>query len=119
MLPSSPLFTVASFPLRLNFSFLSVVFLFKMVTRFLSTETPKQEKLQRGKLSTVDLLVVTNLDHLIFILKILFTFFYLNEEANCTERSPLVSCVKPLTPPSTRIGISPAKDAFSLLLSIS
>jgi hypothetical protein len=45
-----------------------------MVARFLSTEIPKQEKLQRGKFSTVDLLVVTSLDQLILKLEILFTF---------------------------------------------
>jgi hypothetical protein len=46
-------------------------------------------------LGTVDLLVLTNLEHLIFILKTLFTFFYktryLNEEVNRTEPSPSVS----------------------------
>jgi hypothetical protein len=42
----------------------------------------------------VDFLVLTNMDLLIFILKILFTFLqtsYLNEEVNCTEPSPSVS----------------------------
>jgi hypothetical protein len=46
----------------------------------------------RGRLSTVDLLVLTSLDQLNFILKIIFTFF--NEEVkevNCTEFSPSVS----------------------------
>jgi hypothetical protein len=48
-------------------------------------------------LTTVDLLVLTSLDQLLFILKILFTLFlfykpgYLNEEVNCTEPSPSVS----------------------------
>ncbi len=42
----------------------------------------------KGKLSTVDLLVLTSSDQLILILKIWFIFFYktsnLNEEINCT-----------------------------------
>jgi len=46
-------------------------------------------------LRTVDLLVLTGLDLLLFILKILFNFFcktsYLNEEINCTDSSPSVS----------------------------
>jgi hypothetical protein len=45
-----------------------------------------------GRLSTVDLLVLTSLDQLLFILKIVFTFFYktsyLNEEVNGIEPSP-------------------------------
>jgi len=43
-----------------------------------------------GRLSTVDLLVLTSLNLLLFILKILFTFFYktsLKEEVNGTELS--------------------------------
>jgi hypothetical protein len=42
----------------------------------------------RGKLSTVDLLVLTSLDQLILILPTSYTFFktsYLNEEAYCTK----------------------------------
>ncbi len=39
-----------------------------------------------------DFLILTSLDQLLFILKILFTFFtktgYLNLEVNCTEPSP-------------------------------
>ncbi len=43
----------------------------------------------RGRLSTVDLHVLTSLNQLIFKLKILFTLFTkLNEEVNCTESSP-------------------------------
>jgi hypothetical protein len=46
----------------------------------------------KGRHSTVDLLVLTSRDQLIFILNILFSFFYktscLNEEGNCTELSP-------------------------------
>jgi len=48
----------------------------------------------RGRLSTVDLLVLTSLDKLLFILKYYFPFYktsYLNEEVNCTEPSPSVS----------------------------
>jgi hypothetical protein len=47
----------------------------------------------RGRHSTVDLLVLTNLYQLLSILKILFTFFktsYLNEEVNLSEPSPSV-----------------------------
>ncbi len=48
-----------------------------------------------GRISRVDLLVLTNLDQLIFILNILFTFFhktsYLNEKSKCTEPSLPVS----------------------------
>ncbi len=48
-----------------------------------------------GRLSTDDLLVLTSLDVLIFILKISVTFFYktnyLEEEVNRTELSPSVS----------------------------
>ncbi len=61
----------------------------------------EQEKLLPGKpfwrerLNTVDLLVLTCLDQLLIILKILFTFFtvtsYINVEVNCTEPSPFVS----------------------------
>ncbi len=60
----------------------------------------------RGRLSTVDLLVPTSLDQLLFISKILFTFFlkkktiYPNEEVNCTEPSrsvilPWLKCFAP------------------------
>jgi hypothetical protein len=57
------------------------------------------ESLLRGKalstVSTVDLLELTSLDELLFILKILLTFVTktscLNEEANCTRPSPFVS----------------------------
>jgi len=48
----------------------------------------------RGKLSTVDLLVLTCEDQLLFIANIIFIFkktCYLNEEVKCTEPSPLVS----------------------------
>jgi hypothetical protein len=42
----------------------------------------------RGRLSTVDLLVLTNVDQQSFVLKMSFTFFYktsyLNKEVNCT-----------------------------------
>ncbi len=45
----------------------------------------------RERISTVDLLVLTSLDQLLFLLWILFIFFYktsyLNEEVNCTEAS--------------------------------
>jgi hypothetical protein len=50
---------------------------------------------RRESLSTLYLLVVTSLDHLHFLLTILFVSFnktsYLNKEANCTEHFPLVS----------------------------
>jgi hypothetical protein len=45
-------------------------------------------------ISTVDLLVLTSLDHLLFIVKLYFFLFYkttyLNEEVNRTEPSPSV-----------------------------
>ncbi len=44
----------------------------------------------KGRPSTVDLRVLTSLDQLILILKILFSFIktsFLNEEVNCTEPS--------------------------------
>jgi hypothetical protein len=47
----------------------------------------------RGRLSTVDSLVITSLDQLLVILNTLFTFYktrYLNEEVSSTEPSPLV-----------------------------
>ncbi len=43
----------------------------------------------RGRLSTLDLLVLTGLDQLIFVLKILYKFFI--KQATCTEPSPSVS----------------------------
>jgi hypothetical protein len=47
-----------------------------------------------GRLSTVDLIVLTSLDQLLFILKLYFSIFakktYLNEEVNRTEPSNLV-----------------------------
>jgi hypothetical protein len=48
---------------------------------------------RRERLSTVDLLVLTSLYQLLFILKILFTFLtsYFNEEVNCPEPSSLLS----------------------------
>ncbi len=46
-----------------------------------------------GGLSTIDFHVLTSLDQLLFILKILITYFYktnnLNEEVNCTKPSVL------------------------------
>jgi hypothetical protein len=39
----------------------------------------------------VDLQVLSSLDQLLFILKILLKTSYLYEEVNCTEPSPLVS----------------------------
>jgi hypothetical protein len=57
-------------------------------------ECLSREVLLKGRLSTVDLLVLTSFDQLLFILKILFNLFskisYLNEEANSTEPSPSV-----------------------------
>ncbi len=43
-----------------------------------------------GRISTIDLLVLTNLDQLILVLNIFFLFYktsYLNKEVNCTEPS--------------------------------
>jgi hypothetical protein len=48
----------------------------------------------RGRISTVDLLVLTSLDEVLFNLKLYFPFFtkttYLNEEVNCTDPFPSV-----------------------------
>ncbi len=47
-----------------------------------------------GRLTNVDLLVLTSVDQLPFQLKMLYFFYktsYLNEEVNCTEASPSVS----------------------------
>jgi hypothetical protein len=46
-----------------------------------------------GKLGTVDLLVPTRSDELVFVLKLYLSFFtttYLNEEVNCTKPFPSV-----------------------------
>jgi hypothetical protein len=53
-------------------------------------QTAIRETLSKGRrLSTVDLLVLTGLDHLLFLMKIVFTFLYkiryLNEEVNRIE----------------------------------
>jgi hypothetical protein len=62
-------------------------------------QRPNQGKLtERGRVRTVDLLVLTSLDQLIYIIKILFTFFktsYLGEEVNCTEPRPFSWCLWP------------------------
>jgi hypothetical protein len=54
-----------------------------------------EKSYRRGGLSTVDLRVLASLDQLLFIMKILFTFFYKttypNEKVNCTELSLTVS----------------------------
>ncbi len=42
----------------------------------------------RGRLSTVDLLILTSLDPLIFILNLFYKTRYLNEEVNSSEPSP-------------------------------
>ncbi len=53
-----------------------------------------REALLRGRISTIDLLVLTNLDQLLSILKLYFSVFthqpIFNEEVNCTEPSPSV-----------------------------
>ncbi len=53
-----------------------------------------REPLLKGRLSTVDLLVLTSLYQMLLIMQTLFTFFnktsYLEEEVNCTESSPSV-----------------------------
>ncbi len=59
-------------------------------------ETEKQEILTERalRISTVHLLMLTNLDRLIFTMKIFHLCYktrYLNEEVNCTEPSPSVS----------------------------
>jgi hypothetical protein len=86
-----------SFPDALN-----VLMLSKLVTGFENIFDNESVVIQRagksywgGRLNTIDLLLLTSLDQLIFMLKILFQFFYktsyLNEEVNCTEPSPSVS----------------------------
>jgi hypothetical protein len=53
----------------------------------------------RGRLSTVDLLVLTSLDHLLFKSKMLFTFF--TKQANLMRRSTVSSLPPQLVFPST------------------
>jgi hypothetical protein len=54
-----------------------------------------REPLLKGRLSTVDLLVLTSLDQLLLIVQTHYLHFYKtsypNEEVNCTEPSPSVS----------------------------
>ncbi len=48
----------------------------------------------RGRLSTVDLLLLTGLDRLLFLVKMVYLHYktsYFNEEVTCTEPSSLVS----------------------------
>ena len=49
---------------------------------------------QRGRICTIDLLILTSLDQLLLILKLWFILFYwtnyLNEVVKCTEPSPSV-----------------------------
>jgi hypothetical protein len=55
--------------------------------------TQGRESLLKGKISTVDLLVLISLDHLFFILKLHLTFYIktnLNENVNNTGTSPSV-----------------------------
>jgi hypothetical protein len=51
-----------------------------------------REALLKGRISTVDLLVLTGSDQLIFMLKLYFFFFYkttyLNEKVNLSQTSP-------------------------------
>ncbi len=61
-----------------------------------TSETPLPGKsCWRGRLSTIDLLALTSLDHSFFIFKMLFFYFYkttyLKKEVNGTEPSPLIS----------------------------
>ncbi len=59
--------------------------------RIFSARTEKPYRM--GRISTVDLLVLTSLNELLFKLKLNFLFYkatYLNEEVNCTEPSPSV-----------------------------
>ncbi len=68
---------------------------------FASAKTPEtvakaaialvREVLLRGSISTVELLVLTSLNQLIFILKMLFSLYitsYLYGEVNCTDTEP-------------------------------
>ena len=75
------------------------------------SSTAIRETLSKGRrLSTVDLLVLTGLDHLLFLMKIVFTFLYkiryLNEEVNRIESSlwlafPAAITLVPSNPPSS------------------
>jgi hypothetical protein len=59
--------------------------------KFMNTLCLCREALRRGRISMVDLLVITSSDKLFFILKL---YFYktacLNEKVKCTEPSPSV-----------------------------
>jgi hypothetical protein len=60
------------------------------LNRFYQTDWANPGKSNgKGRLNTVGLLVLASFDQLLFVLKILVTFFYkttyLNEEVNCTE----------------------------------
>ncbi len=74
-----------------------------------------------GRLSTVDLLVLTSLDQLLLIIKFLFHLCYktsyLNEEVNCTVPSPSVSFpwMRYLALPSKKEHLPSFKESKSLL----
>ncbi len=66
-----------------------------MTVEVIILQGPTGKSFWRGRLSAVDLLVLTSLDQLfIYIENIINLFYktsYLNEEVNCTEPFPLVS----------------------------
>ncbi len=66
---------------------------FKEVCLDLAFDIGPRKVYLRGRLSIVDLLVLTSLDQLLSKLNILFSFLKnnLNVEVNCTKPSPLVS----------------------------
>ncbi len=57
----------------------------------------------RGRLSTVDLLVLTSLDRVLFILKILFNF--LKKQATLTRRSTVLSLLLKLVFPALALNV--------------
>ncbi len=73
------------------------------VRKFSNCNSKAGNPYRSGRISTVDLLLLTSLDKLLFVLKILFSFFYKtsysNEEVNRIECAPLqlVFPVKGLT----------------------
>jgi hypothetical protein len=62
--------------------------------KFLSLRVVPGNSKRRGRLSTVELLVLTSFSAHFYIENIIFLFTktsYLNEEVNCTEPAPSVS----------------------------
>jgi hypothetical protein len=72
------------------------------------------EFLLKGRLSTVDLIVLNSLHQLLFKVKILFSFVTkqatFKEEVNCTEPSPLVSI------PWTRVQLNGSAQAYNTIV---